>query len=347
MNSIPSFDVAIAMENRLDGLPRARKAVSTWRTNYFDRCVARAIKRERPDAVLLFSDVGSGFALPQCRSLGIPSILSMVHGDVHEECEVLAREETESPDYYPLYLGESSIDLDALAWLHDRRLRDIALADRILVPSDHIAGKLVQRGTPRKRIGVVPYAADTRRFRPVTNKSTGPRCIFLFAGGITQRKGIKYLLRAWARIRRPGWTLQLLGALPMSLGPLADDLKLEGVVHLGRVGHAEVPSRMAEADVFVFPSLFEGSAVVTYEALAAGLPSIATLASGTVARDGIEGFLVAPGDIDTLANRMDRLGNDPELRMRMSAAARRRAEEFNWHRYHASVRSEIDRCLGG
>ena len=66
------------------------------------------------------------------------------------------------------------------------------------------------------------------------------------------------------------------------LGPLADDMKLEGVEHLGRVGHSEMPARMAAADVFVFPSLFEGSAVVTYEALASGLPSIATAASGTV-----------------------------------------------------------------
>ena len=346
VTSVASFDAALAVENRLEGLPRARMAVATWRTSHFDRSVARSIEQDLPDAVLLFSDVGSEFALPLCRGLGIPSVLSMVHGDVREECDVLAREEVESPDYFPLYLGGGRLDREELGWLHRRRLRDIALADRILVPSDHIAERLVEHGTSRERVSVVPYAADTRRFRPEADKSSGPRCTFLFAGGITQRKGIKYLLQAWARVRRPGWTLQLLGALPQRLGPLADDLKIEGVEHLGRVGHAGVPARMSAADVFVFPSLFEGSAVVTYEALASGLPCVATPASGTVARDGIEGFLVPPCNVDSLADRMERLGSDPQLRRRMSAAARRRAEEFDWPRYHASVRAEVDRCLG-
>ena len=240
VTSIPSYDVALALENRLGGHPLAHAAVARWRTRHFDRCAARSIEQARPDAVLLFSDVGSEFALPSCRSRGIPSILSMVHGDVREEVEVLAREEAESSDYFPLYLGEGRLDRAALDWLHARRLRDIALADRILVPSDHIAQRLAEHGTPRERVGVVPYAADTRRFRPQANESPGPGCTFLFAGGITQRKGIKYLLRAWARIRRPDWTLQLLGALPLRLGPLADDLRIEGIEYVGRVGHAEI-----------------------------------------------------------------------------------------------------------
>ena len=79
---------------------------------------------------------------------------------------------------------------------------------------------------------------------------------------------------------------------------------------------------MAAADVFVFPSLFEGSAVVTYEALACGLPSVVTPDAGSVVRDGIEGFVVPPRDVDDLAAAMEQLGNDPELRARMAAAAR-------------------------
>ena len=82
---------------------------------------------------------------------------------------------------------------------------------------------------------------------------------------------------------------------------------------------------MAAADVFVFPSLFEGSAVVTYEALACGLSCVVTPAAGSVVRDGIEGFLVEPRDVNALAERMERLGNMPDLRARMSVAARSRA----------------------
>ena len=69
---------------------------------------------------------------------------------------------------------------------------------------------------------------------------------------------------------------------------------------------------MAAADVFVFPSLFEGSAVVTYEALACGLPSVVTPNAGSVVRDGLEGFVVPPRDVEALAARMEQLGDDPQ-----------------------------------
>ena len=343
VSSLWSYDAALQLEAKLAARrPGSQHAVARWRTRRFDRATSRAIRQRRPGAAFLFSDVGSDLALPTCRRSGIPTLLSMVHGDVREERLILDEEARHSPDFFPIYLGDGRLDLNELEWLHQRRLRDIALADRILVPSDHIAGELVRHGTPRDRIGVVPYAADTRRFRPDPGKVAAEgRCTFLFAGGITQRKGIKYLLEAWRRVRRPGWTLQLVGALPSDPGPLRP--YLDEVDHLGRVGHAEMPAVMAAADVFVFPSLFEGSAVVTYEALAAGLPSIVTAAAGSVVRDGEEGLIVPSRAVDDLAAAMARLGESPDLRRRLAAAARARAEAFDWPRYHASIIAEVDR----
>jgi starch synthase len=338
-------DLSLAAENRLAATwPRARQVLGRRRTRSFDLCLARAIDRERPGSVLVFSDVGSEFALPRCRQLGIGSILSVVHGDVREERLVLEQEAESAPDFFPIYLADGAVDIRELDWLHQRRLNDIALADRILVPSEHLAATLVRHGTPSERVAVVPYAADTRRFVPVPGKRHGPSCTFLFAGGITQRKGIKYLLEAWRRVHRPGWRLQLLGPLPHDPGPLEG--YLEGVELLGRVGHAEVPARMAAADVFAFPSLFEGSAVVTYEALACGLPCVVTAEAGSVVRDGIEGFLVPPRDVAALADRMERLGKDPELRTQLSVAARTRAREFDWPRYHAALVEAVGDRVG-
>ncbi len=335
-------DAALALENGLDD-PKARRALARWRTRRFDRNLARSAERQRPGALMTFSDVGSEFALPACRRLGIPTILSVVTGDPREERRVLDREAERSPDYFPIYLGDGQLDRPMLDWLHERRLRELETADRVLVPSDHLAEVLAGHGTPRSRISVVPYAADTRRFRPDPDKRPGRSCTFLFAGGITQRKGIKYLLEAWRRVRRPGWTLQLLGSIPRNPGPLA--AHLDDVEWLGRVGHADVPARMARADVFVFPSLFEGSAVVTYEAIACGLPSIVTPEAGSVVRDGVEGFLVPAAGVEPLAERMETLGTDPDLRAAMGASARHRAEEFGWPRYHEAVASEARRLL--
>jgi alpha-maltose-1-phosphate synthase len=231
-----------------------------------------------------------------------------------------------------------------MVWLHERRLRDIELADRILVPSEHIAGELVRNGTPRDRLDVVPYAADTRRFVPAPGKVHGPACTFLFAGGITQRKGIKYLLEAWRLIKRPGWRLQLLGALPAETGPLRP--YLDEVEWLGRFPHAEVPARMASADVFVFPSLFEGSAVVTYEAMACGLPCIVTAEAGSVVRQGHDGLIVPARDVNALAAAMERLGTDAAFRAACAGSARGQAEAHDWPRYHDAVLRAV-RCVTG
>jgi glycosyltransferase involved in cell wall biosynthesis len=263
----------------------------------------------------------------------------MVHGDMSQEIQVLEQEVAVAPEFLSLYLGDGPLNLTELGWLHERRLRDIQLADRVIVPSDYIARVLVARGIASHKIAVIPYAADCQRFQPLAGKGHNPGCTFIFAGGITQRKGIKYLLNAWDRIRQPGWKLQLLGALPQNLGPLVR--MLDHVEVLGKVPHSQVPNYMAAADVFVFPSLFEGSAVVTYEALACGLPCIVSSEAGSVVRDGVEGFIIKARDVNDLAKRMDKLGRAPQLRARMSSAARLRALEFDWCRYHKAVVNEL------
>lgn len=138
--------------------------------------------------------------------------------------------------------------------------------------------------------------------------------------------------------------MSLLGPAPRGLDALAGPL-LADVTLLGRAAHAEMPSRLAEADVFVFPSLFEGSAVVTYEALASGLPLIVTPQAGSVARDGQEGLMVPPRDPEALASAMVQLGEDATLRDRLARAARRRAEQFDWNRYQAAVVANLREAI--
>ncbi len=102
---------------------------------------------------------------------------------------------------------------------------------------------------------------------------------------------------------------------------------------LGRVPRDRVRSEFQQADIFVLPSLAEGSAEATYEALAAGLPVITTKAAGSVVRNGIEGRIVLERDPDALAQAIEEITEDRALRNRMALAARARARDFTWHRY--------------
>ena len=97
--------------------------------------------------------------------------------------------------------------------------------------------------------------------------------------------------------------------------------------------HEDVPNAYSAADVYVFPSLVEGSSLSVYEAMASGLPIITTVNAGTLVRDGIEGFIVPPRNSDAIADAVERLAN-PALRAEMGRAARRRAESIgDWHHY--------------
>src|SRR5262249_61900874 len=119
--------------------------------------------------------------LTACRTQRVPTVLSMVHGDVREECQVLREEADRAPEFLPIYLGDARLDRVELDWLHERRLRELELADRVVVPSEHIAGTLVRHGTPRDRLRVIPYAAHFGPFPPLATTAHDSACAFLFA----------------------------------------------------------------------------------------------------------------------------------------------------------------------
>jgi glycosyltransferase involved in cell wall biosynthesis len=87
------------------------------------------------------------------------------------------------------------------------------------------------------------------------------------------------------------------------------------------------------ADVFLLPSVCEGSATVTYEAMGAGLPVIATPNTGSVVRDGTDGFIVPVRDADAVVAKVELLANEPDLRRHMGEQARARASDFTVAEY--------------
>ena len=112
--------------------------------------------------------------------------------------------------------------------------------------------------------------------------------------------------------------------------------------HVAHVPYHEVHRLYADADLFVYPSLHEGSAFATYEALASGLPVIATPNTGSVVRDGVDGFLVPPRDVEALMARIELLYRDPDRRAAMAASARTRAEAFTWTAYRRRLAAVFD-----
>ena len=114
----------------------------------------------------------------------------------------------------------------------------------------------------------------------------------------------------------------------------------------------DLENYLNQGSVYVFPSRLEGSAKTIYEAAGCGLPMITTREAGDVVRDGVEGIIVQPGDVDAIAAAIEHLYRHPEIVASMSAAARQRAvENFTWDHYRTRLLSAYERaiqlCRGG
>lgn len=190
---------------------------------------------------------------------------------------------------------------------------------------------------------IAPMGVDTRQiFRPVTGITPDDRKI-LFVGRLAAKKGVDWLLHAFALALqdRPDLHLNIVGGGPMGteLKELADQLGIfPRVSFSGPVPHRELPARYSESCVSVIPSIRakggdrEGLGLTAIEALACGCPVIVsdTPSLADVVTDGRNGVVVAQNDTDALARAMIRLASDQQLRRRLRADARVSVRQFDW-----------------
>lgn len=225
---------------------------------------------------------------------------------------------------------------------HGRRLAgELELADRVLVPSRFAYETFLEAGFPKAKLHLLPYGVDTERFRPGDRGKAEPFRA-LFVGQVGLRKGVPYLLEAW---RLLGWRdaeLVLAGrVLPEMRALLARHRSLPGLRILGHRGPVE--EVYAAADVFVFPSLEEGCALVVLEAMASGLPVVTTPNAGVPLEDGAQGLLAPIRDPAALAAALEALRSDPARRQAMAVAARVRALGQTWDGYRQGLLDLYDR----
>ena len=216
----------------------------------------------------------------------------------------------------------------------DRLREEMGLADRLVVHSAHTLRSLAAAGLDVSRGLVVPPAFVPASLGAARRLLPGRPLRVLFVGYVNLAKGFHVLAEA-CQEAGPDVTLTAVGLPqlpPDYLRRIAPDAEFTG-----HVAQAEVARRMQEADVLVFPTLSDGFGLVQLEAMAQGLPVIATSACGEVVRDGVEGFVVPPGDAISLAERLRRLRREPDLSAAMSRAALGRSTAFGPERHLAGL----------
>jgi glycosyltransferase involved in cell wall biosynthesis len=202
-------------------------------------------------------------------------------------------------------------------------------ADLAICPSKWVRDDLVQNfGFPSEHTAIVPYGVNPELFS-LRNEPVRGR--ILFAGTAELRKGIHYLAAAEKLlVRGARCEFRVAGNVERSV---ANQQQCRHLKFLGRIPRVKMTGEFAVADLFVLPSLAEGSAETTYEALACGVPVVTTPEAGSVVRDGIDGRIVPSRDPEALANAIAEIVEDRQKRERMSRAARERAHDYTWERY--------------
>lgn len=210
-------------------------------------------------------------------------------------------------------------------------------ADAITVPSSFVLDSFVDAGVPREKLHLIPYGVDIAAFRPCAERA--PRFRVLFVGGLSARKGLHYLLEAFARAALGDAELILAGPAQSETEELLARFPAPNVVRLGPLSRTQVAVEMSKASVLVLPSIEEGLALVQAQALACGCPVIATANTGAedLFDDDREGFIVAPRDVDAIAACLVLLRTDPDRVHAMSRAALARVRSFGgWRDYGAA-----------
>lgn len=259
--------------------------------------------------------------------------------------DVLTAETEDNPEWAQFINAADIPDAERMAMLDE----EIELADHLVVGSTFVQRTCVEHGVDPERITVLPLAA------PPFGTSTDDSPVFspdaplkvLFAGQLTQRKGMSYLRDAWARLDRPGAELALIGMHSAEMRRRFEGLP--GVSVHAPIPRASLMAAQASADVLVLPSLGEGFPLVCIEAMSVGTAVIiseATFAHDVVT-DGVDGYVVPMRDSDAIVEHLRELADTPGLADRMGSAARERATDLTWARYEERAAESLDALISG
>jgi len=268
-------------------------------------------------------------SLQVTKQLGIPSIVEIPtwHRDGGKQ-KIHADKPATTGDVSTLERWKNRLLLQ-----RKRFVREYELADLLLVLSDKAAHTFRVRGFPEEKLFYLPRGVDVERFKPGTPPKTFRA---IFAGALIKRKGIQHVLEAWRRLNLSNAELWLVGFVHDEAKPFLKEFWRDNIRVVGFVRDPE--NYLNQGTIHIFPSQWEGSAKVTYEAAACGLPQITTYEAGDVVRNGIEGIIVKPGDVNAIAAALEHLHGHPETVKKMSSAARRRVvENFTWDHFRTRL----------
>jgi glycosyltransferase involved in cell wall biosynthesis len=318
--------------------------------------VRESLKRRtdlKPGSIFFAYDTGALETMDWCREKGIQCILNQMDPN-RTEAELVRAEEKQWPGWaaQPMAVPEEYFQ---------RREREWALADRIVVNSEFSHQALLRQGVAAEKLAVVPLcferAAGDGRWKmedgnqrsevrgqkaEIENQSGNEFQIsdfsvsafsplrVLFLGQVILRKGIQYLIEAAKLLSKEKIHFDVVGPVGISREAVAS--APGNMTFHGRAGRDQAADWYRRSHLFVLPTISDGFAITQLEAMAHALPVIATPCCGEVVSDGADGFIVPPRDAGALARTFRRYLAEPDLLKAQRKAALEKSGQFTLER---------------
>jgi len=227
----------------------------------------------------------------------------------------------------------------------EKEIKEYEEADYIAISSSFVRRSFLEYGVPEGKLIQVPYGVDLSQFRQMPKEDSVFRVVFV--GGMTLRKGVHYLLQAFAELNLPHAELLLVGTLNEEMKPFFK--KYEGIFKwIGHVPQKELYRYYSQGSVFVIMSIEEGGAMVQAQAMACGLPVIFTPNTGgeDFIRDGVDGYMVPIRNVEKLKEKMLYLYEHQDFARRMGEKAKERVRSgFTWDDYGKKMIAAYEKIL--
>lgn len=219
-----------------------------------------------------------------------------------------------------------------------RLILELEQCDYLVVASNFLKQSYIEMGFDGDKIFVLPYGVNLSRFYPLSPPNqnlTKPSFRVIYVAQISPRKGLVYLLEAWKQLNLKDAELLVIGAVQDEMKPVL--AKYTGLfTHIPRVANEQLREYYSSSDVFVLPSLEDGFAYVVPEAMACGLPVITTVNTGAseLIEHGKQGFVVPIRSSVAIAEYLELLYHNPQIRQQMGQAALNKAQTvLGWEQY--------------
>jgi glycosyltransferase involved in cell wall biosynthesis len=304
-----------------------------------DRSVARRLRKSPKSYGGVYTHEDGAFeTLTAARELNLRCIYELPIA-YWQTLRQLLTEEAERLPAWRTTLGGGVSDSEAKL---NRKTKELELAEMVVCPSQFVARSLPESARSQKKIVIAPFGsppASTRKSIITTNPANKLRV--LFAGSMSQRKGLGDLFAAMRLLNRNDVELVIMGTPQAPIEFYRKEFN--GFVHEASRPHAEVLELMCSCDVFCLPSIVEGRALVMQEAMSRGLPLIITPNTGgeDLIDEGVTGFLVPIRRADQIAGKISWFADNRDALQEMSRAAQAKADQLTWEMYGKTIADAV------